>query len=494
MSKHRTGKAIAVAYTIIFTFILFLQLTINKEKTLSFLVFAPITLLVAFTVSVLIYKKKRFLEKHKKIIFITGISVMFAVILYCGMNLMQEYTDSNGVAHWDLGNILLSAETLATDGTLETEYFARYPNNLLLVILFSNIAKLVYAITGSVKLFYPVMVVLNSMVIISSITFIILSADKLRGTTGAMATMIACYGFLPFYLISAIPYSDTIALLCISAIVFLIIRFFSTKKLWLIAVAGFIGGFGASIKITVAIPIIALFLVILLSEKGLKNKLKYDAILVGIFALIYCILSLAVNNCGLISDEDRNEYQFPITHWIMMSLEGEGTYSQEDVEFTKNAGDMEAKKTATIKEIKNRIANRTLAENLYHIFVVKNYSTWCSGSQGLLWSMDFNYPRSWITKLIKDNTTIYNGVAAYAYGFFTAFTTLALAGTILNIKRGKRPLNVLRLTLIGVFLFFLIWEAKTAYIFQFMPIIFLLAIDAIFVFLHSAKRKKSKQN
>lgn len=58
-----------------------------------------------------------------------------------------------------------------------------------------------------------------------------------------------------------------------------------------------------------------------------------------------------------------------------MFLQGDGIYNQEDVEFTASAGDCEAKKEATVAEIKKRIDSMGTGGTLYHVFITKNRST-----------------------------------------------------------------------------------------------------------------------
>ena len=60
-----------------------------------------------------------------------------------------------------------------------------------------------------------------------------------------------------------------------------------------------------------------------------------------------------------ISDEKMvDRYRFPVTHWIMMSLNSEyKTHVDEDVDFTMSFDTYDDKKQANIREIKARLEN-----------------------------------------------------------------------------------------------------------------------------------------
>ena len=60
-----------------------------------------------------------------------------------------------------------------------------------------------------------------------------------------------------------------------------------------------------------------------------------------------------------ISDEKMvDRYRFPVTHWIMMSLNSDyKTHVDEDVDFTMSFDTYDAKKQANIREIKARLEN-----------------------------------------------------------------------------------------------------------------------------------------
>lgn len=492
-SKRIIICTITIMYITIFSFVLFIQLTCSTAKFLSFVVFMPIVTVLLFILSCHVKKNQIFLRKHRIVLFISALSIMFAILLFFGFNNMQECIDANGNAHWDLGNIMRSAESLAISGEIETEYFARYTNNLFLLILFGSIAKLVQLFTGSVELFYYVMVVLNCMIITLGVMFIVLSVNKLNGTAGGIIAFATCFFFAPLYLISATPYSDTLAFFIVSAMAYMVILQMQSKKTRYAIIFGVLAAFGSSLKITVAILAIAYFLVLLFTSNRIRDCLKACASIVVSFSLIFSLISFGVNSSGLVSEEDKDMYKFPVTHWIMMSLQGEGSYNQEDVDFTASAGNYEAKNEAAIAEIKNRIESMGTGGTLRHIFIVKNRSTWCSGTLGTLFMLQFTSPESLFNKLIIQHSFIYNGVAAYAYGFFTALTTLALAGAIIGFKRHSQIISVMRLTLIGAFLFFLIWETKTTYVFQFSPIIIILATNSLLYIKNALKKTIRKQ-
>lgn len=61
---------------------------------------------------------------------------------------------------------------------------------------------------------------------------------------------------------------------------------------------------------------------------------------------------------GITDEKMVDRYRFPVTHWIMMSLNSEyKTHVDEDVDFTMSFDTYDAKKQANIREIKARLEN-----------------------------------------------------------------------------------------------------------------------------------------
>lgn len=82
-----------------------------------------------------------------------------------------------------------------------------------------------------------------------------------------------------------------------------------------------------------------------------------------------------------ISDEKMvDRYRFPVTHWIMMSLNSEyKTHVDEDVDFTMSFDTYDAKKQANIREIKARLENISTPYEACKMAYHKVARTWDSG-------------------------------------------------------------------------------------------------------------------
>lgn len=75
-----------------------------------------------------------------------------------------------------------------------------------------------------------------------------------------------------------------------------------------------------------------------------------------------------------------DRYRFPVTHWIMMSLNSEyKTHVDEDVDFTMSFDTYDAKKQANIREIKARLENISTPYEACKMAYHKVARTWDSG-------------------------------------------------------------------------------------------------------------------
>ena len=102
----------------------------------------------------------------------------------------------------------------------------------------------------------------------------------------------------------------------------------------------------------------------------------------------------------------------------------------------------------------------------------KTFEMWDSGTMGLFWRLVEPQSENPINTLITNQTTC-RIIMAISQGFYAAIILLAI---ICGIKhRRSKPYQVMLLTIFGVFVFFMFWEAEARYLIQFMPIFLVLA-------------------
>lgn len=174
----------------------------------------------------------------------------------------------------------------------------------------------------------------------------------------------------------------------------------------------------------------------------------------------------------------RGETGIPSTHWIMMGLNNPGGYDDNDAHFSiglKNDDKSNQEiKEANIQIIKERIQNYGFTGMIDHLKQKINY-TW---SDGTYYS---------IRKLIREPLMENNPYADYIIGhqnkyfiYFSQISHITLIGSMLigafRLLRKKDLFeSILTITIIGVFLFLLLWETRSRYLVLYLPIFLALA-------------------
>lgn len=174
----------------------------------------------------------------------------------------------------------------------------------------------------------------------------------------------------------------------------------------------------------------------------------------------------------------RGETGIPSTHWIMMGLSNPGGYDDNDAHFSiglKNDDKSNQEiKEANIQIIKERIQNYGFTGMIDHLKQKINY-TW---SDGTYYS---------IRKLIREPLMENNPYADYVIGhqnkYFIYFSQIShitliglmLIGTFRLLHKKDLFESILTITIIGVFLFLLLWETRSRYLVLYLPIFLALA-------------------
>ena len=233
-------------------------------------------------------------------------------------------------------------------------------------------------------------------------------------------------------------------------------------------------GLGAVLKISTAILAIAFLLDFLLCWRG-KGRLPVLGVALACFALL-----LAGGNAA--SRAPMPEYAFepiPHSHWVMMGLRGTGGYCDDDYQLTLQY-DTYAQRAAFIRQ---EIARRRRAmgpggfashclDKLSYIFS----DGCCYAPQKLDMGPKTPNPlHEWIISGGK-----YAGILYYAAdGLQLCLLALCVAGALRALLCRDNTLTVLRVALVGLVLFLLLWEARSRYLVNFLPLFWLCAASGL---------------
>lgn len=236
-----------------------------------------------------------------------------------------------------------------------------------------------------------------------------------------------------------------------------------------IAILSIVGYF---LRPTVLIPLIAVAVCCILSYRLNKKSIIQIVAFIAVFLITGALSYSVIHNQVYQYVEDDSD-NFPVTHWVMMGLHGEGRVNLEDQDYTRSFQGKEAKKDANIREIK-----RTLKEmgpvGFFEHLTDKIQVTWTDGTAG------------YAARMQQSNSPgkLYDWIFGQHNGFLTMFCqlfrvlTLGLAGLCIlsQVLDKKYDIRFLfSIILLGGIVFYLIWEAKEAYSIPFIPFLLVLS-------------------
>lgn len=432
-------------------------------------------------------------DKQATMIIIAGVFVIFLIQLFVGY-LLRTYpvTDINYLNRYahdfaQTGNF----DLIQSDYEKGSVYLIRYPNNLPITILLGFVCRLGYLIFGYIPKFLPVVV--NCIAINCGILFTALIAQKLFGNKKAFFTLGMCALFPPFYTYTAYCYTDSLSLPFVTGgIYFFLLALKSDKKIkpYVFAViCGVIVFLGFKMKATVIFVIIGAIIYGLL-KLNIKRFASLSLALIIGFAGIGALYNTAFNSLHLATKEQVNESRYPYTHWVMMGLKGKGWYNVSDSNYTASFPDIETKTQANIKEIKNRIEQMGIS-NLYNHTVEKVVCTWNDGTYFISHHIEKPIKENFLHSIVLDKGKYHFQFSVYSNAFQLMLLFFMLVSIIKGIKNPKPTFTTLLKGLVfAIFIFLIIWETRSRYLYNFTPVFILLSVDGIDYFLHLLKKLK----
>ncbi|MEE0957597.1 MAG: hypothetical protein UH734_05875 [Ruminococcus sp.] len=427
-------------------------------------------------------------KRQTRIIIFAAVGVMLALQLTAAYFLATEpVTDlkiinryAQSFAH--TGNF----DMIQKDAANNFIYMIRYPNNLALMFLLSFVYRVDFLITGYVSNY--IAVILNTLAINSSVLMTALLAQKLFGNKKALMTLMLCMLFVPFYTYTPYYYTDSMSMPFFVGGMYL---FFSAvrsdtkyKKYVLMLICGVVLLLGFKMKGSVAI-LAAVGVVYMLLKLNFKRFACLTLALAIGFGGAYAVYTAAYRASNIITKEQEYKYEFPPTHWIMMGLKGYGCYTIVDAEYTGRRDGKDAKVEANMEIINSRIEQRNNRTNgvddmLTHLDQ-KSVWTWEDGAYFISHHIDQpRNGRNFLHELVLNDGENHMVLYAYCCGFqLFLILMMALSAFRCIIKPSVNEYVLMRGVVMAIFVFLLIWETRSRYLYNFTPAFLMLAVDGL---------------
>jgi hypothetical protein len=392
-------------------------------------------------------------------------------LFYAGMSL-RVYPG------WDFGAVYQGAVEIAEDGVLSENsnwYFTTYPNNMAVCLLLTGVFRLF----GGFCSYITLGILLNVALIFIGLFFFYLLAVKLYGVRSAAFGMFICAMFLPFYMHAPIFYTDTFALPFVTGTL-LLYQFRKRDSRFLIPTALILAA-GYKVKGSLGVILIALLIHLWLQKDKFSEHVKQSILLLVPFLLLVGFLTVLPGITPILDTTDSQKNEFPVEHWVAMGLEGSGGYNADVYWMTASVEGKEEKKAVDKAFIREKLEEYGVTGMLQHL-KQKILFTWGDG----VYFAPEKLKRDPMQESPLHSWFLYDG-ANYqkTYRYCNAVQLLLLGGILLSLlknirRRGQvREIQAMQLAVFGLFLFLLIWETRSRYLVNFVPVFVLLGLDGI---------------
>ena len=413
----------------------------------------------------------------------------FSLMLVIAFALKNDIRDN-----WDYGLVFSSAATIAKGGPLtNVDYFARYGNNGLFLLILSRFLRIVFLVSGNENIYFLLdcSIVLNCILIVCSILIFSWCMRALYSVQAGFLTECILLLMSPLYLYATFTYTDVYGLLPAALIVLSLTKSLNALKngksaagiIWCI-LTGLFAAAGLLIKGTLVIFLIAALLTFLLAPETSGKRIRMTILYVVTAGLTVLganhVTGSFLKQYG-VTEEMREKEAFSSAHFLMMAMNPAtaGQFNSGDVQFSQSFPDSAARKSADIQELKNRLSEMGLSGTLHHIFIVKAkyiYGTGTAGAPNYI--MRKPMADNWAIRFFGKNSLFFEATLLCQ----TMLFDLILVISIFRLAKkwdGSGLSFFLRICVTGIFLFFCIWERHPRYTFVFLPLLAMMGAESI---------------
>ena len=499
--KDKIVRVFNYIFTMFFCVILINCIFFNKKSVIEFdmktaLIISILFFLVCLTTYLFILKNKDKISariKNKKlIIIITALLVLTIQII-----IARCFYYPVG---WDVRILRESGKALFFNEPVDYSYFQMFPNNVLLLWVFKNIC---YISNLFPSLDYEfALVIFNIIVIDLGVLMTILVSKKIFGSKLSVLTGILSSMLLIFSPWMNVVYSDTIGLFFPVLIFYLYLKCDDCKKTWsktiLYILIGLVSVIAFQVKPTNIIILIAIFISMFFFRMTNKKEAFKSLGIIVCISLSFVVGKYIYNNsignieiCGQ-KVNDNDLVVIPSTHFLMMGMQEQfneenqavtyGSWKQSDYFYTFSFNGREEKVKAHIREIKNRLNNfgtKGYIKFLYNKanWILHDGTFYYGGEGGFVYeqpSADNKFAEVIQEYYVPTNSGYVN--TAYVYeGVWIAMLFLIIV-SVIGKEKQREDIFILRLTITGIIIFLLFFEARSRYLINHLPILILLSV------------------
>lgn len=534
--RNTIRNVVLVLFALFFLSMLGSSVFANKTIFLSFSPFAPVIagvmLILGYSLYYVCQKRKnkpnQELTKNKKrakIIFgIILIIVLFIIQIIIAYSCFSEYG-------WDCGTVLENAKILDQNETINTNYFSTCDNNIG-ILLFLKVAYTIAGFFTTIQNYTWIAVCLNLMMmdIASILTFYLI-----RKQLGKGAAKVSLFFILPLLVFSPwilVPYTDTLTMIFPLAIYALYLWYVELREkqeekpkwisLLLLGTLSLITIIGTILKPTSLIMVIA----ILVMEAFYGSKKKWDktyvktlissslVIILGIIVAYGGFYGLKKQQLGKqIPQELYQQNSLPMTHYMMLGLKEKtventdksfyGVVNDEDFGFTISFPGKGEKVRQNLGVISQRLQEKGILGYISFLF---HKAEWTLSDGTFFYGFEGNfrttppYATGELAKKIQPyylvDTAEYRNITANVMQIVWLIVQVGIILSVflrLDSEKKNKQADILKLVVVGIICFVLLFEGRSRYLISYIPIFILVGMQGLVAIANTINKIKRKE-
>lgn len=416
------------------------------------------------------------IRRHKYRAALALLGGLFLVQLVVGLQTVPNPMYDHGKVFWGASHYAQYGAA-GEDWAVYDQYLHHYSNNVGLFL----VLQFVFRASHWLGLYadYTVAAIGGHLLFFVALWLTFLYLDEAFDTDTAFFSLLLAVLYLPVWFQSTVSYTDTWSVWGIPCLLVLSLRCEKAptlrgRLLWG-GLCGALLGLAAQIKVTVLITAVALLAVWLL-----RSKLKRLLPAVAAAALAFAVVTAGFTQWkyATVLDHARDHEALPTTHWLMMGLQEDGSYSWIDEWLiTGSAPGKEARTQLNLQVIRERLEEMGPTGYL-QLLGRKTCRSFGSGNADLRYSLlyaDDSQPINLVYDLVLENGRCYGLYNNLSHSFYLTMLLLAVAAAVLGLRRGDGRTGVLCLALVGFWLFMMLWESNHRQWINQWPLLFMLA-------------------
>lgn len=408
------------------------------------------------------------------------------LLVHLAMGYLMEYTPMG-----DNHMLYDGSHTLARLGNFGGDdydlYLSRFSNQWGFFLMMTGFHKLLLLL-GIESRFYA-LVLVQAALYVPAMHCLLGDARKLRGVRGELMLALLLSLCLPLYLAAAVLYTDTFSLPFVVFTLHFALKVPEQTTLRGVlrcaALCGLCAFIGCQIKMTVAIVLIAAAIIWLLTmhpARAAAASVLSAMLVIGGTQALHGSMTAYVLDPAMVA-----QHNTPTIHWVMMSIpSADNPYGGPTGDYgitwgmQEEGASREAVMASIYSRMKDKIYTLRYPNRLITAMLRKNAASQGDGTFGMTEMLDDGPVReNAVSTVVLSGRPLYPLYSALTSGVWYAVLVFAALSIYEDMRRRDMRCAVVTVAVFGMLLFLLLWEARSRYMFSFVPLMLLLACGSL---------------